>query len=105
MNTDKNSPTDKIVGSSDVLERELADLNAAVDGFAEAMKAKLAAKAREGWAGWRSPAFDGMIVSRLMSKANLVEYDRKQAVDIANLSMMLWYHAERSNAVLSGAAT
>lgn len=97
MTDDKNSGADKIVGSSDVLERELAALNAAVDEFAEAMKAKLFAKAREGWTGWSSPAFDGMIVSRLISKSNRVEYDRKQSVDIANLSMMLWYHAERSN--------
>ncbi len=92
------------VGSSDVLERELAALNAAVDAFAEAMKAKLAAKAKEGWTGWSSPAFDGMIVSRLIKKANLVEFDRKQAVDIANLSMMLWHQAERSNAKLCGGA-
>ena len=98
MNTDKNSGADKIVGSSDELERELVALNAAVDAFAAVMKAKLAAKARAGWTGWHS--FDRMIVSRLISKANLVEYDRKQAVDIANLAMMLWYQAERSNAEL-----
>lgn len=84
--------------SNAMLERELAALNAAVDASAEAMKIKLAAKAREGWTGWNSPAFDGMIVSRLISKSNLVEFDRKQAVDIANLSMMLWYQSERSNA-------
>lgn len=86
---------DKIGGSTDGQERELADLNAAVDAFADAMKAKLAAKAKEGWTGWRCQAFDGMIVSWIIKKSNLVEYDRKQAVDIANLSMMLWYHSER----------
>lgn len=78
------------------LERELSDLNAAVDSFAEAMKAKLVAKAKAGWAGWRSPAYDGMIVSRIIAKANLVEFDRRQAVDIANFSMMLWYQSENS---------
>jgi hypothetical protein len=88
------------VGSRDGLELELAALNEAVDAFAKAMKAKLAKKAREGWTGWHSPAFAGMIVSRLIKKANLVEFDRKQAVDIANLSMMLWYQAKRSNAAV-----
>lgn len=95
------------VGQSDsnaLLERELAALNAAVDAFAEAMKAKLAAKAKEGLTGWHSPAFGRLIVSRLHSRANLIEFDRKQAVDIANLSMMLWYQAERSNAAVERSA-
>lgn len=97
----KNSPADKPVGSTDGLERELADLNAAVDAFANAMKANLVAKAKEGWAGWRTPAFEGRIISRLISKSNLIEFDRKQAVDIANLSMMLWYQAEHPNTKVS----
>jgi len=97
MTNDKQEPADKIVGSTDELEREIAELNAAVDAFSIAMKAKLAAKAKAGWAGWRSHAYDGMIVSRLIAKANLVEFDRKQAVDIANFAMMLWRQSDRPN--------
>lgn len=78
------------------LENEISDLNAAVDSFAEAMKCKLEAKARQGITGWRNQSYKGITVCRLISKANLVEYDPKQAVDIANFAMMLWYESEHS---------
>jgi len=73
------------------LEHEIVRLNEAVDAFAHDMKVKLAKKATEGWRGWDCEVNDSIIVSRLITKSNLVEFDRAQAVDIANLAMMLWY--------------
>jgi len=79
------------------LELELSALNMAVDVFAAHMKVKLAEKAAAGWSGWNVNGYSSIIASRLLHKANLVEYDRKQAVDVANLAMMLWYKSESSN--------
>ena len=79
------------------LELELSALNKAVDDFSKAMKEKLAEKAAEGWHGWNVNGYSSIISAKLLHKANLVEYDRKQAVDVANLAMMLWHQDKSSN--------
>ena len=76
------------------LEQEIARLNEAVDAFAAVMKAKLAKKANDGFHGWDKPVFRHAIVSDLINKVNGVEFDRAQAVDIANFAMMLWHQEQ-----------
>lgn len=99
--TDDTKPNEQQDGPSalsDGLELEISKLNEAVDSFAEAMKAKLAVKAAEGFRGWDRAGFESLICSKLLTKANLVEFDRKQAVDIANLAMMLWWQSSNRRA-------
>ena len=45
-----------VVPDPEWVAQEIDRLNAAVDDFAFAMKAKLAEKVQEGWTGWDQPA-------------------------------------------------
>lgn|GEM_PF-1486003 len=72
------------------LEDEIARLNAAVDQFAAAMKARLAEKARAGWTGWDDPANVSEIYTALLAHAAGVPMAAGQEVDVANFAMMLW---------------
>jgi hypothetical protein len=90
---------------------ELAALCAAVDELAAAMKAKLRRKAREGYRGGLDESNHNMVRSKLHGHyERLVGHhymrtddippgratrapDYQQAVDVANLVMMLWAQA------------
>lgn len=85
---------------------ELARMIAAVDQLAEAMKKKLRKKAREGRSGGLDPANRYMVENYLMNhvyrlssicphcRVSSGEHDHdeaaRQAIDVANLAMMLW---------------
>lgn len=72
---------------------QLKALDAAVDAFAEVMKAKLEDKYLQGYNGWdeehefeaQSTAIRNTLRSKLRSN-----YERDDWVDVANLAMMLW---------------
>jgi len=65
-------------------------LNAAVDDFAFAMKAKLAEKVQEGWTGWDQPASSIKIWNAMLALGAAIPLAKDQEADIANLAMMLW---------------
>ncbi len=70
--------------------RELARLSIAVDTFANAMERKLVDKFYEGYEGWDNPSYEVEIISNLQEHvASLIAGESKQAVDVANLAMML----------------
>jgi hypothetical protein len=69
------------------LGAEAAALDALVDAFAAAMKAKLQRQRWRGWRGWDDPA------NRNVIRARLAEHLMKpgdQWVDVANFAAMLW---------------
>lgn len=76
------------------MTEEIQKLNDAVDKFAAEMKEKLAQKAEEGWTGWDN---EGESVKVRMdiglrcvdASQRLFKGDASQAVDAANLAMML----------------
>ena len=70
--------------------QEIIRLNAAVDEFANAMKAKLAEKAQEGWTGWDQPESSIKIWNAMLAQGAAVPLARGHEADIANLAMMLW---------------
>ena len=72
-------------------KREIKRLDRAVDEFASRMKQKLFDKAILGWRGWGNKRNKGMIKTRLRSHVRtlLDENNLEQAVDVANLAMML----------------
>lgn len=70
--------------------QEISRLNAAVDYFACAMKAKLAEKVQQGWTGWDQPASSIKLWNALLARGAAIPLARDQEVDIANLAMMLW---------------
>lgn len=71
--------------------QENVRLFALVDEFAEHMKAKLAVKVCQGFAGWDDPAWRDEIVKNLVAHADGVDKaDDGQFVDIANLAMFAW---------------
>jgi cellulase/cellobiase CelA1 len=72
------------------VEQEISRLNEAVDHFAQAMKTKLAQKAREGWTGWDDQFSADKIYTTMLAHAAGIPLARGQEVDIANLAMMLW---------------
>ena len=80
--------TQKSVGSRSA---EQEALTAAVDEFSETMKRKLIQKMDEGQSGWRDPeCLDGIKISvREHDDRVLYRGDDKQAVDVANLAMMI----------------
>lgn len=69
---------------------EISELETAVDEFAEAMKVRLRAKAKLGWAGWRHMGREHLGERLLMNAAQgAINGDKKSLVDIANLAMMI----------------
>lgn len=77
------SPEDRRAAEEQALE-------ALVDAFAAEMKAKLKAKADEGWRGWDDPQYKGNIERFLLDHAQRGLDDSRQYVDVANLAAMLW---------------
>lgn len=66
-------------------------LDALVDAFAEAMKAKLRQKYwRDGHTGWDNPCNRQIIVEKLQEHVRREVAGQSQEVDIANLAAMLW---------------
>ena len=72
------------------VDQEIVRLNEVVDEFAQAMKLKLAQKAREGWSGWDKPESSIKIWNAMLAQGAAVTLAKGQEVDIANLAMMLW---------------
>jgi len=72
------------------VDQEIVRLNEVVDEFAQAMKLKLAQKAREGWSGWDKPESSIRIWNAMLAQGAAVPLAKGQEVDIANLAMMLW---------------
>ena len=72
------------------VSEEIDLLNAAVDQFAAAMKARLAQKAHEGWSGWNDPANANAIYTAMLAHGAGVPMAAGQEIDVANFAMMLW---------------
>lgn len=73
------------------IEAEIAALNAAVDGFAEAMKAALTRKVRdENRTGWNDPSNADDYYKSLLAHAAGIRMAAGQEVNIANFAMFLW---------------
>lgn len=69
---------------------EIAELEKAVDEFAEAMKARLRSKAKQGWSGWQHMGRGELGERLLMNSAKgATKDDKKSLVDVANLAMMI----------------
>ena len=69
---------------------EITELEQAVDEFAEAMKARLRSKAKQGWSGWQGMGLGDLGERLLMNAAKgAINGDRKSLVDVANLAMMI----------------
>lgn len=66
-------------------------IDAALDAFTAAMRAKLHAKRMEGYFGWDDPTNSSVIYDMMLDHANR---GTGQEVDVANLAMMLWWHRE-----------
>jgi len=88
--------------TASTLEAECAKLEQAVDTFAEVMKAKLVAKAAQGYFGWNDPKWLPEIKHKLIDHAAklylgdvLIAGQGHQAVDVANLAMFLFYLEEK----------
>jgi len=86
-----------------ILKEEIKELNRVVDEFAVAMKEKLAEKARDGWCGW-DDLEDGTELTRIKEKLGervvwLLIGDDKQAVNVANFAMMIWYNDKEEQPV------
>lgn len=76
------------------LQEECARLDQAVYTFAQHMKDKLHKKAVQGFTGWDDTAFEPIIKGKFIERAHrLHEGDTSQAVDVANLAMMLFTQA------------
>jgi len=68
---------------------EVKRLEAAVDDFAKAMKAKLIKKYNQGWSGWESMSRRSLDVA-LSKHAAMQHLNGNEEVDIANLCMFSW---------------
>ena len=66
-------------------------IDKAVDDFAEAMKARLNSKHKQGWHGWRGLSRE-TIGPRLLFNAakGIVKLDSNSIIDTANFAMFLW---------------
>jgi hypothetical protein len=83
-------------------ENELAELEAAVDGFCALMKARLREKAHRGYRGWRNPALVGRLLDQAAGDVAVLassgswliggEERGRLAVDVANRMMMVRRH-------------
>jgi len=69
---------------------EQATIDAAIDEFASAMKARMGTKRKAGWHGWDncSPNIEERLLSNAASAT--VNRDKKSCIDTANLAMMIW---------------
>lgn len=80
------------------MSKETEDLCKAVDEFADAMKARLIRKHKQGFGGWNALG-EGVtehLIARIDKKAariylNPVKFAQKHLVDLANYAMMLWW--------------
>ena len=82
---------------SDKTIDEAAKIHSAVMRFRRAMEEKLLEKMWQGYYGWDDPASNDVIRRKLADHAaRLCAGDDKQAVDVANLAMMLHYQAATS---------
>jgi hypothetical protein len=72
-------------------EIEIERLNAAVDAFAEKMKAKLAEKAALGFTGWDAPAPEAreVLFSKFLAHVESQCNGLDEWVDLANFCMFL----------------
>lgn len=70
---------------------DLNDLELVVDMFAQAMKAKLRRKAKQGYSGGLLTISRPNVAGKLSNHARRNDRHVDQEVDIANLAMMLWY--------------
>lgn len=88
------------------LREEFARLDQAVDTFAQQMKDKLHKKATDGFTGWDDTAFEPIIKGKFIEHAHrLHEGDNGQAVDVANLAMMLFMLALNEGCICFNCAT
>ena len=59
--------------------------------FANQMDKKMFEKLKKGYHGWDNPRYKKVIKEKLMEHTKeLIAGDNRQAVDVANLAMMLW---------------
>lgn len=74
---------------------EKADIEAAVDNFAAAMKKRMLSKAKQGWRGWDTcyPNIPSRLQRNAASAA--LHGDQKSCVDVANFAMMIWLIKEK----------
>ena len=77
-----------------------AKRDAAVDGFAAAVKARLDAKAAEGYTGWDGAWPEELLLGRMtgmVDDLNALDCgparQRRIAVDVGALAMMLWFRS------------
>ena len=80
------------IGDQPLSAEAVINLTQAVDLFASAMKAKLIAKASQGFNGWDDPKNDETIMAMLWNHHERLNEGDPQEIDIANLAMMLWWH-------------
>lgn len=73
------------------LEAELAELSAAVDAFAEEMKARLHEKACEGRTGWKDASKREAMYTSMLAQGAGVPMAIGNEADIANFALMLWW--------------
>jgi len=83
-------------------KEELTLLNAAVDGYAKALKKRLAGKLKEGYKGWQGAYSQQNLCVEIIDDAVSVwkhgvdrELELKNATDIGCRGMMLWYRQSR----------
>ena len=81
------------------MNAEQQKLCAAVDWFAEQMKAKLCDKERCGWGGWRQKRYheSGRCLRQLQSHVARLTEGLPQEVDIANLAMFMAFYQNSVN--------
>jgi hypothetical protein len=76
------------------MERKLRN---SLNRFQREMKQRLAEKEQEGFTGWDgSWDYSPKFIRRIFTKARKIkagEDVKKNAVDIANLAMMIWYNS------------
>lgn len=82
---------DGVVIDDATLQPEMARLSAAVDAFAEEMKARLHQKAREGRRGWDDPALRDEMYTAMLANGAGIPLATGHEAHIANFAMMLWY--------------
>lgn len=68
---------------------EQKNLDAAVDEFAEAMKARLSSKRKQGWGGWDDANIPALFDRMSKNMFSAAKGDKKSLVDVANLAMMI----------------
>ena len=69
---------------------ETARINAVVDKFGMAMKARLAEKVCEGRTGWSDKSSSDEIYNAMLAHAASTKLAHEREIDVANFAMMLW---------------